>query len=306
MRTIAFDLKTLDIGGYTVTRTICILLAASTLTLGAAYGQNTNQSTAKHSKAQAISDTQMDKVTAGATTTSQPAGGAIATNGSNVTTSSSGTVNLSGTAMEGAQGINVVSASNSSVGDGVNVWDGSLSTVSNSSSSTVNQGNEITQSSTTSGASLDGYKHGANTMSDNTQSSTSTKTNNSSLSVVGALNHQRFQQLNGHQCVFEHQLGYVEFEREQEPERNRVRLPHRVQHERADRFQQCQQHEVRHQRIHGERCAECERQQDHLGERHPGGNRGKHQDGREQRLRYQRKRKGWFCWNRKFNRQFNL
>ena len=114
--------------------------------------------------------------------------GSIAANNSSVTTTDSNSVTLSGSALNGAKGVNVVSASGSSVANGVNVYDGSLTTDHNNSGATVNQANSVDQSQTT-GAMLTGYKRGQNSQYDDTTSSNVTKSSTSPSSLNGSLNH---------------------------------------------------------------------------------------------------------------------
>ena len=71
---------------------LCILVTASVLVGGAAYGQN------KSNTKQPLRDSQMDKVTAAGEENS-----AIAANNSTVTENNIGAVNLSGTALAGLQ-----------------------------------------------------------------------------------------------------------------------------------------------------------------------------------------------------------
>src|SRR5580692_9003600 len=85
-------------------KVICTLVTASVLVSGAAYGQSKPKTTK-----QPLQDSQMDKVTAG--DSGDPAsGGNIAANNSTVTTTTNGTVDLSGAALMGASGINIVSS----------------------------------------------------------------------------------------------------------------------------------------------------------------------------------------------------
>jgi len=118
---------------------ICTLITVSVFTAGAAFGQ---------AKPQPINDTQMDNVTAGQTETGGSAG-SVAANNSTVTATDTSSVTLSGSALNGAKGVNVVSASGSSVGNGVNVYDDSLTTDDKNSGATVNQGNSVDQSTAT-------------------------------------------------------------------------------------------------------------------------------------------------------------
>ena len=141
---------------------ICTLITASVLTGAVAYAQaNHTSQNKKQSKSQTISDKQMDSVTAGQTDTSSSAAGSIAANNSSVTTSNTGTVDISGATLSGAAGINIVNSADSAVGNGVNVYNGSLTTEAANDGANVSQENDIDQSISTS-ASLDGYHRGAN------------------------------------------------------------------------------------------------------------------------------------------------
>jgi hypothetical protein len=72
----------------------------------------------------------MDSVTAGS---------AIAIDAASVTTTDTGSVNLSGTALSGASSVNIVNSSNSLVANGVNIYDSSLTSQDTNSGATVNQ-----------------------------------------------------------------------------------------------------------------------------------------------------------------------
>ena len=105
--------------GDSMNKLVCTLVTASVLVSGSAFGQGkTKPATDKQSK-QPLRDSQMDGVTAGSV------GGSIAANNSTVTTSDTGAVNLSGSALSGASAINIVNSTNSSVANGVNVYDSS-------------------------------------------------------------------------------------------------------------------------------------------------------------------------------------
>ena len=105
-------------------RILCTFVTASVLVSGAAFGQSTTKTTQGK---QPMVDTQMDKVTAGHSDDSSASGGSIAANNSTVTTSATGAVSLAGTALEGASGVNIVSSTDAMVGNGVNVYDSSIS-----------------------------------------------------------------------------------------------------------------------------------------------------------------------------------
>ncbi|HEY4050756.1 MAG TPA: hypothetical protein VGM27_28145 [Acidobacteriaceae bacterium] len=103
------------------------LVTASVLVSGSAFAQDQ----AKHaSDKQPLRDSQMDSVTAGS---------AIAIDAASVTTTDTGSVNLSGTALSGASSVNIVNSSNSLVANGVNIYDSSLTSQDTNSGATVNQ-----------------------------------------------------------------------------------------------------------------------------------------------------------------------
>jgi hypothetical protein len=108
---------------------VCTLVTASVLVSGSAFAQDQ----AKHaSDKQPLRDSQMDGVTAGS---------AIAVDAAAVTTTDTGSVNLSGTALSGASSVNIVNSSNSLVANGVNVYDSSLTSQDTNTGATVNQTN---------------------------------------------------------------------------------------------------------------------------------------------------------------------
>ena len=113
---------------------ICTFVTASVLVSGAAYGQSKPKT--NHDK-QALRDSQMDKVTAAGEEQE-----AVAANNSSVTENNTATVNISGSVLMGASGVNIVNSSDALVGNGVNVYDGSLSTVGSNSGANVKQTNE--------------------------------------------------------------------------------------------------------------------------------------------------------------------
>jgi hypothetical protein len=90
---------------------VCTLVTAGVL-VSSAFAQN------KTTK-QSLPDSQMDGVTAGS---------AIAVANAAVTSSDTGSVNLSGAALSGASAVNIVNSSDSLVANGVNVYDSSLTT----------------------------------------------------------------------------------------------------------------------------------------------------------------------------------
>jgi hypothetical protein len=122
-------------------------------------------------------DSQMDKVTAAGEENS-----AIAANNSSVTENNTGAVNLSGTALMGASGVNIVNSTDSLVGNGVNIYDSSELSDTSTTGTDVKQKNTITQSSGSS-ATLDGYHRGQNSQLTVDKSSDVTKSNTSSSSI---------------------------------------------------------------------------------------------------------------------------
>src|ERR1700723_1527271 len=102
---------------------ICTLVTAPVLVSGAAYGQS--KAKTAHDK-QPLRDSQMDKVTAAGEENSS-----IAVNNSTVNENNTGTVNLSGTSLMGAKGVNIVNSSDGLVANGVNLYNSSA--LSNSS-----------------------------------------------------------------------------------------------------------------------------------------------------------------------------
>src|SRR5580704_7376271 len=121
--------------GGSMNKMVCTLVTASVLVSGYVYGQNTTNKTApaKQTKQQ-LRDTQMDNVTAAGEENSS-----IAANNSSVTTNATGTVGLSGSALMGASGINLITESDALVAGGVNVYDES------GTGTTVTQTNAISQ-----------------------------------------------------------------------------------------------------------------------------------------------------------------
>jgi len=107
---------------------VCTLVTAGVL-VGSAFAQG------KTTK-QPLPDSQMDGVTAGS---------AIAVDDAAITSRDNGSVNLSGSALSGASAINIVSSSNSSVANGVNVYDSSLTSQDSSNGTPVNQKNTVKQ-----------------------------------------------------------------------------------------------------------------------------------------------------------------
>jgi hypothetical protein len=111
---------------------VCTLVTAGFL-VSSAFAQN------KTTK-QSLPDTQMDGVTAGS---------AIAVANAAVTSSDTGSVDLSGAALSGASAVNIVNSSDSLVANGVNVYDSSLTTQDSNKGATVNQLNVVKQTEAT-------------------------------------------------------------------------------------------------------------------------------------------------------------
>ena len=145
-------------------------LVAALVVSGQAFGQSKSKtSDKKQTKSHAMRDNQMDCVTAAGEESS-----AVAANNSSVTENNSGTVNLSGSSLSGASGVNIVTSSDALVGNGVNVYSGTVSTPLSNSGADVNQVNDINQSSAQEG-SISGYSRGANVTLGVTASSDVTK-----------------------------------------------------------------------------------------------------------------------------------
>ena len=110
---------------------VCTLVTASVLVGGSAFAQDKSAS-----GKQSLRDNQMDGVTAGS---------AIAIGDASATSSNTGSVNLSGGALSGATGVNIVTSSNSLVANGVNVYDNSLTNQVGGKGAVVTQANGLTQ-----------------------------------------------------------------------------------------------------------------------------------------------------------------
>ena len=92
----------------------------------------------------ALEDRALDKVTAGSNETSG-SGGAIVGNSSQATINQTGGVKLSGGAQEGARALNLVNSAESTVANGVNIWDGAGASDTRDVSVGVSQSNVIDQ-----------------------------------------------------------------------------------------------------------------------------------------------------------------
>ena len=99
-----------------------------------------------HAAPVALDDSSLDKVTAGSSDTSG-SGGAIIGNSSEATIYQTGGVTLEGDVQASAQALNLVNSAESTVANGVNVWEGSgaISTSDSNLAFAVNQNNEISQ-----------------------------------------------------------------------------------------------------------------------------------------------------------------
>jgi hypothetical protein len=73
-----------------------------------------------------LTDSALDRVTAGTASELQGSGGAIVGNDSEAVLVLTGTLELADDAQSGARGLNVVNSSESTVANGVNVWDGQI------------------------------------------------------------------------------------------------------------------------------------------------------------------------------------
>lgn len=97
-----------------------------------------------------LGDGSLDSITAGTAQSESmiASGGAVVGNNSEAKIKITGTLDLSGEAQSGANGLNVVNSSESTVANGVNVWDGRLkdtAAVGGSSRFEVNQYNSVEQ-----------------------------------------------------------------------------------------------------------------------------------------------------------------
>jgi hypothetical protein len=113
---------------------VCTLITASVLVSGSAFAQGKAKPA---TDTQPLRDSQMDGVTAGS---------AIAVANATITSSDTGSVSLSGSALSGASGVNIVNSSNSLVANGVNIYDSSLTNQDSNQGAEVNQVNIAKQS----------------------------------------------------------------------------------------------------------------------------------------------------------------
>jgi hypothetical protein len=95
-----------------------------------------------------LDDQLLNEVTAGAEANSSPggSGGAIIGNSSEATISQTGGIDLSGEAQSGAKGLNIVNSAESTVANGINIWDvNSVDANAGSGQTQVDQSNVINQ-----------------------------------------------------------------------------------------------------------------------------------------------------------------
>lgn len=94
-----------------------------------------------------LTDDTLDAVTAGTAAHPLASGGAVVGNNSQAVLNITGTLDLAGEAQSGARGLNVVNSSESTVANGVNVWDGRLDAAAQAERTTfeVNQSNTVEQ-----------------------------------------------------------------------------------------------------------------------------------------------------------------
>lgn len=98
-----------------------------------------------HAGPSVLSDSSLDATTAG-NNESSGSGGAIIGNSSTATINQTGGVDLSGEAQSGAKGLNLVNSSESTVANGVNIWDVKASdALSNGGGIAVEQSNVVNQ-----------------------------------------------------------------------------------------------------------------------------------------------------------------
>ena len=181
---------------------VCTLITASFLVAGIAAAQSSNSN--GKTKAHEINDSQMSNITAGQTDNNS-----IAVAGSTVTTSETATSSLAGSSLSDASGVNITTAVDSSVANGVNIYAATLASNASATGSKVDQSNTIAQSNPDSDATLSRYSNGPDLTVNNTYNNTNSTTDTSSL------NHQlELQPRNdGQRVVHEHRLSQPERER---------------------------------------------------------------------------------------------
>jgi len=159
-------------------RKLVITLVAALVVSGTSYGQSSKSSAApkKQSKAQALRDNQMDRVTAAGEENT-----AVAAKDSTVTETNTGSVTVAGSVLQGAAGVNIVNSSDAMVANGANV-------VSNTAGgANITQTNNVSQNSKQT-ATIDGYSRGADISATLSTSSDVTKSASSSSSLNTSLN----------------------------------------------------------------------------------------------------------------------
>jgi hypothetical protein len=88
----------------------------------------------------------MDRVTAGTAESLSASGGAVVGNDSSAVITSVGTVTLDSEAQEAAKALNIVNSSESTVANGLNIWDGQINAdLGNSEDRVIEQSNTISQ-----------------------------------------------------------------------------------------------------------------------------------------------------------------
>jgi len=127
-----------------------------------------------------LTDQQLASVSAGTTdyenSSSSSSGGAIVGNSSSATLSTTGHVSVNDGVQQSARAVNLVNTAESSMANGVNVWDGTVDAQGSSSPLDVQQGNSIVQNQSHS-ASLPNYvRTDANTVHTVSSSSNTTHT----------------------------------------------------------------------------------------------------------------------------------
>jgi hypothetical protein len=134
-----------------------------------------------------LNDTQLERIAAGTSefdpgSAAQRSGGAIVGNSSTATLSTSGDVTLGDAVQQGARGVNLANSAESSIANGVNLWDGRLDTQTTATGFGVQQSNTIAQDQSRM-ASLPNYvRSGPNTVQ--TSSSTSDTTHTGSVDTA--------------------------------------------------------------------------------------------------------------------------
>jgi len=92
-----------------------------------------------------MSIAEMDRVTAGGAEQQSASGGAVVGNDSTASISSLGTVTLDSQAQEAAKALNLVNSSESTVANGLNIWDGKAAAEVAGPTTSIDQTNSVTQ-----------------------------------------------------------------------------------------------------------------------------------------------------------------